>query len=263
MIHKSDKTRQVLNIIAAPLMWILSTLPQVVDVGRTPKEFSDINDSLLVPFGLAFAIWFPIFVGCLGYAYIQAKPANKTREVFRKTGWWTGLGFSAVCGWALISTFAPVGLLLWGTALIFMPAVYGLVKAMLILTANKGELSKSEKFWALGPISLIAGWTSIAIFLNWTPILVGVLGSSVPIIVPNVIGLIAALSLAVTIIRKSGGNAAYAFPIIWGLLWLTYEQLINTAAEPMIGYGAIAGAALLIGAMFYSRKRAQKEKLAA
>lgn len=257
MIYKSDTTRQTLNIITAPLMWILSTLPQVVDVGRTAKEFSDINDSLLVPFGLAFAIWFPIFIGCLGYAYIQAKPAHKTREIFRKTGWLTGFGFAAVCGWALISTFAPIGLLLWGTALVFIPAVYGLVKAMLILTAHKEELSSSEKFWVWGSISLIAGWTSIAIFLNWTPIVADMLKSSASVIVPNLIGLITALAFAATIIRKSGGNPVYAFPIIWGSLWLAYEQLINAPAEPLIGYGAIFGALLLIGMVFYSRQKKQ------
>lgn len=257
MTLKSDTTRQALNLIAAPLMWILSTLPQIFDVGRTAKEFSDINDSLLVPFGVAFAIWFPIFVGCLGYAYIQAKPANKTREVFRSVGGWTALGFTAVCGWALVSTFAPTSFLLWGTALLFIPTVYGLVKAMLILTARKDELSKAEKFWVWGPISLIAGWTSIAIFLNWTPIIAGSFGTSVPDIIPNFIGLIAALIFAVTIIRKSGGNIVYAFPIIWGSLWLAYEQLIHTRTEPLIGYGAIFGALLLIGAVVYSRRKMQ------
>ncbi len=257
MTLKSDTSRQFLNLLAAPLMWVLSTLPQIIDVGRTAKEFSDINDSLLVPFGAAFAIWFPIFVGCLGYAYIQAKAVNKTRAVFRECGWWTGIGFSAVCGWALISTFAPPGLLLWGTALIFIPAVYCLVKAMLILTARKDELSRAERFWALGPISLIAGWTSIAIFLNWTPIIAGSFGSSVPIIMPNIIGLIAALIFAVIIIPKSGGNLAYAFPILWGLAWLAYEQLINTAEAPMIGYGAIIGFVLLGVAVILSRKGAK------
>ena len=74
-------------------MWILSTLPQVVDIGRTAKEFSDINDSLLVPYGIAFAIWFPIFIGCLGYVFIQAKPVNQTREIFRNIGGWTSRRF--------------------------------------------------------------------------------------------------------------------------------------------------------------------------
>lgn len=257
MTFKSDITRQALNLIAAPLMWILSTLPQIVDVGRTAKEFSDINDSLLVPFGLAFAIWFPIFVGCICYAYIQAKPANKTRDIFRKVGGWTALAFISVCGWTLVSTFAPTGWLLWGTAMLFIPTVYGLVKAMLILTARKDELSRAERFWVWGPISLIAGWTSIAIFLNWTPIIAGSFGTSVPIIVPNIIGLIAALIFAFIIIRKSGGNLTYAFPILWGLAWLAYEQLINTAEAPMIGYGAIIGFVLLGVAVMLSGKGAK------
>ena len=251
---KSDSFRQILNVIAAPLMWVLSTLPQVVDIGRTAKEFSDINDSLLVPYGIAFAIWFPIFIGCLGYVFIQAKPVNQTREIFRNIGGWTAGGFIAVCAWSLISSFAPTGLLLWGTALVFIPTVYCLVKAMLILTAQKDALSRAERFWVWGPISLIAGWVSIAFFLNWTPIIDDGFGSSVPDIIPNIISLALAVAFAIFIIRKSQGNLVYAFPIIWGSAWLAYEQLFNERQAPLIGYGAILGAAVLIGAVLYFRK---------
>jgi hypothetical protein len=62
-----DKLRQWLNIITAPLMWILSSIPQISNYGRTAKEFSEANDSLLVPYGIAFSIWLPIFIGCIGY----------------------------------------------------------------------------------------------------------------------------------------------------------------------------------------------------
>jgi len=143
----NDRLRQSINLIAAPGMWILSTLPQITNWGRSASEFSEANQSLLVPFGIAFSIWLPIFLGCVGYAVLQAMKTNRS----------------------LFSGWAPNTLSLWGTALIFIPAVLCLVKAMLILTRNKTSLDKTERLWVWAPVSLIAGWTSIAMFLNRLP----------------------------------------------------------------------------------------------
>ena len=154
---KSDSFRQILNVIAAPLMWILSTLPQVVDIGRTAKEFSDINDSLLVPYGIAFTIWFPIFIGCLGYVFIQAKPVNQTREIFRNIGGWTAGGFIAVCAWSLISSFAPTGLLLWGTALVFIPNRLLPRQSYVDFNSSERRLEPRRKILGLGADKLDCG----------------------------------------------------------------------------------------------------------
>jgi len=249
-----DGLRQWLNLLLAPAMWILSTLPQITDWGRTAKEFSDANDSLLVPYGIAFSIWFPVFVGCIGYAVIQALPKNRLLSIFRDAGWWTAAGFAGVCGWALISTFGNPMMARWGTALIFIPTMLCLVKAMLIFTRRKSELQSINRYWAWLPVSLIAGWTSIAIFLNWTPILVGSFGTSVPDIVPNMIMLVLALVWAVHILRRSGGNVAFAFAIMWGLAWLAYKSLTQIPNVPAIGYAAIVGVATILAALFRQEK---------
>lgn len=240
-----DIFRQWLNLIAAPAMWILSTLPQLTDWGRSAKEFSDANYSLLVPYGIAFSIWFPIFVGCIGYAVLQFLKTNRTRDIFRKTGWWTGVGFAGVCGWALFSGWGTPMMARWGTALIFIPAVYCLVKAMLTFTHHKKCLDKTERLWVWLPISLIAGWTSIAIFLNWTPIVVDNFEASVPNIVPNIIMLGIALIWAVFITWRSRGNIAYAFPIVWGLGWLAFKSLLPSQAIPIIGIASLLGIAII------------------
>ena len=139
----------------------------------------------------------------------------------------------------------------WGTALIFVPTVYCFVKAMLVLTRGRDALDKTERFWVWAPISLIAGWTSIAIFLNWTPIVVGSFGTSVPDIVPNMLMLGAAVIWAIFITRRSGGNIIYAFPIIWGLGWLAFKTLTQSADTPSIGYAALIGLLGLIAILFF------------
>jgi len=252
---KKDILRQWLNIIAAPMMWILSTLPQITNWGRTAKEFSDANNSLLVPYGIAFSIWLPIFVGCIGYAVLQGLKSNRNRAIFRRTGWWTGAGFLSVCIWALFSGWGSPMLARWGTALIFIPAMLCLVKAMLIFTREKAALDKTERLWVWLPISLIAGWTSIAIFLNWTPIVIGSFGTSVQPIIPNVLMLCIALIWAIFVTRRSGANIAYVFPIAWGLAWLSFKALTQTPQTEIIGVFAIIGCVIVAGAALVKRSR--------
>ena len=251
-----DSFRQWLNLLAAPMMWILSTIPQITNWGRSAKEFSDMNDSLLVPYGAAFSIWLPIFIGCIGYAILQGVKANRSRAIFRKTGWWTAGGFISVCIWALVSGWGSPSVMLWGTALAFLPTVYCFVKAMLILTRNKTALDRTEHIWVWAPISLIAGWTSLAIFLNWTPIAINAVGASVPLVVPNLIMLVIALTWALFIIRKSSGNLVYAFPIIWGLAWLVFKALAVEQTADIIGGTALLGLVIIAASTAIKTRKA-------
>jgi hypothetical protein len=243
----SDYLRQILNLILAPLMWILSTLSFFDPNARSPQGLSEINESLLVPTGFAFSIWFPIFVGCITYGVVQSLGTNRTRAVYRAIGWWTAAGFGLVCIWALISAYAPDSSAQWGTAIVFIPAMLCLVKAMLAITRNRSALCRYENLLVFVPLSLIAGWTSIAVFLNWTPIIAGLTSAFLTGLMANVLMLVLALIWAAFVIRKSGGNRAYAFPIIWGLSFLTLKQLVTEPTSPIIGMLAVIGALILIG----------------
>lgn len=241
----ADYIRQSANLVLAPGMWLLSSIGFVMDGARTASEFSDMSDNLLVPAGPAFSIWLPIFVLCIAYGVLQALPRNRTRAVFRATGWWSAAGFACVCGWAVITAFAPDGAVQWGSALIFIPAVGALIVAMIKFTARKPELSSAERMMSWLPVSLIAGWCSLAIFLNWTPIADDVFAGGTANLTSSLLILAAALGLIVWACRAAGGNKAYLFPGIWGLAWLAGRH-IGGADVPMIGWAALVGLPLLI-----------------
>ena len=97
------------------------------------------------------------------------------------------------------------------------------------------------------PISLIAGWTSLAVFLNWTPIFTELLQSHIPLWASSSSMLLAALVWAGFVIRRSGANRAYAFPIIWGLSFLFIKHIFITQNSIFIGGLALAGALIIIG----------------
>ena len=218
----NDNIRQSLNLGLAPLMWVCSSLGFIFESARSPAEMSDANTSLLVPAGIAFSIWLPIFVLCITYGIIQALPKNKTRQVYRIIGRWSAAGFAGVCLWGIINAFAPISKSFdyaqWGTAIIFVPTTLLLVKAMLLVRVHSSELIGLERVAAFGGLSMIAGWCSIAVFLNWAPQTVRLLGT---------IGLTQELSCifitalatvwAIFITLRSAGNWVYVFPILWGL----------------------------------------------
>lgn len=254
----SINIRQILNVVLAPSMWICATLPQMTGLGRTNLEQSLASDTLLVPYGLAFAIWFPIFVGCIIYGIVQAMPQNRTQPIFKAIGWWTAAGFALVCLWALCSAYPPIVPARWLTALIFIPAVLCLCQAVVIGTRRKDEFIGSEKY-LLWPLSWIAGWCSLAAFLNWAQLGVhDVIGFGMPPLIICLLTLAAALGWAVIMLRRTSGNYAYLFPIVWGLAFLIYARLGQTPTAPPIAIAAGLGALVLIGTAIKLRLDAKR-----
>ena len=129
-----DLLRQVLNLVAAPLIWVCSSLGFFVDSARNPSEFSDLSENLLVPFPVAFSIWLPIFIGILIYSVVQMMGINKTRDIFRKTGWYIAAGLWGIVAWGLVTAFAPNSIVEILATLIFIPSMCALVAGMVILT---------------------------------------------------------------------------------------------------------------------------------
>ncbi|RKQ69740.1 hypothetical protein DES40_2549 [Litorimonas taeanensis] len=243
-----DVIRIALNFLFAPLMWVLSSLSVFMTSARSPKELSEINESFLVPLGIAFSIWFPIFVGCIAYGVIQTLPSKRTHPLYQRIGWWTALGFGSICVWSLASAFAPRDLAQWATAIIFVPALISLVKAMSILSQHYGSLETSERVCVFVPISLIAGWVSLAFFLNWAPLATGFVHSSNTLLIMNILILALAMAWALYFIRNSGANRAFAFPIAWGLAFLIIKHAFNPQGETLIAWASTIGLVSIITA---------------
>jgi hypothetical protein len=257
----NDSLRQISNLILAPLMWFCSSLSFIIEGANSPGDMSDSNANLLTPLGAAFSIWLPIFVLCIAYGFVQALPRNRERGVFRRVGWWSAAGFAGVCMWGLVNAFAPMQPFNWAllsTAIIFVPTMLLLVKAMLIVTAEKENLKGFEKIVTWLGLSLIAGWCSIAVFVNWTAQTVALMTSfGLGAQLAHTIILALALMWGVFIILKSAGNRAYAFPIIWGLVFIIIRRLMSAPSYNVITIGAVIGIVVLIVACLVKPKTRQ------
>ncbi len=251
MFSNANKTRQILNLVLAPAMWISSSLPQIFDIGRSISEQSDYNDTLLVPFGFAFSIWFPIFVGCIAYGIIQALPKNRERAIFQHIGWLTAGSFAMITLWGYMASFVPLAISAWGTAIVFIPAVLLICAAVVRLSRRKGELSKGENYAIYVPLSLLAGWCSIAVFLNWAQLGVhGPIGFGMSETLICVLTLAAALGYIALMIHKTRGNRAYTFAPVWGLAFLVIARLSADDHNLTIAIAAGLGALVLILSAF-------------
>lgn len=207
---------------------------------------SNANPSLLVPSGIAFSIWLPIFVCCITYGVVQARSEYRHDSVFEKIGWWTAAGFAGVCAWGLVNAFWPMASVQMATATVFIPTMLILVTAMFkFIEARKR--SPNGYFISFTGISLIAGWCSIAVFLNWTPQTVAWL-SAYGFSAANVSAamLMAALIWISFIAIKSGGNTAYIIPPVWGAAWLIMKRMKTEPLHWNIIIIASVGIALLV-----------------
>lgn len=247
MSKTADRVRQTLNLILPPAMWISSSLPQFTDLGRTIQEQSESNNTLLVPFGPAFAIWFPIFIGCITYGIIQARPSQRENGVFRRIGWLTAASFALITLWGYMAAFPPPAVSQWGTALTFVPAMLLICAAVVRLRGCEGELSDMENLVIRWPLSWLAGWCSLAMFLNWAQLGVhGPLGFGLSETQVCLTVLIAALLWVMVMIKKTRGSRAYVFPVVWGLAFLVIARVWVTNPNPVIAYAAALGALALI-----------------
>ena len=259
MSQSSDTLRQVLNLVLAPAMWISSSIPQIFNVGRSISEQSDYNDTLLVPAGIAFSIWFPIFLGCIAYGVIQMLPKNRERAIFRDIGWLTAGSFGLITLWGYMAAFPPPLVSAWGTALVFIPAMLLICAAVVKMTPRKAEFSASEKITVFIPLSLLAGWCSIAVFLNWAQLGVhGPLGFGMDIVLICLLTLAAALAWITFMIHKTNGNRGYTFAPVWGLVFLVAARLSADDYNLIIAIAAGVGAIILLGSAAIAGRRAAR-----
>jgi len=259
----SDWFRQIAVLVAAPLIWIASSLGIFLDSARSPSEFSGLSENLLVPQTFAFSIWFPIFLGILAYGVIQALRVNQRRALFRETGWWIAAGLWGIVAWGLATAYLPDSIVELAASLIFIPTMLALVIAMVKLYSRKESLDRLEKWFVLVPISLISGWCSIAVFVGlngliWS--LVEPLGWSAIGTALSVLSL--SLGWVLTILIRGVKNPVYAFPVIWGLGFLVLRHLSDDG-EVSIAIAAILGISAILVAIWplKSTKNSNRETL--
>lgn len=164
--------------------------------------------------GWTFAIMVPILLGFLAHAAYQLFPAQRPRQVHRRTGWWLAVAALANTGWlaAFGGGALPVAALLMMVSLGCLAVAFGRLSHV----PADGPL---ERVLLRGVVGFATGWASFAV-------VVGTAASGVWIGLPGE-GALAAIAAIVVLLAVSGivawavlsGTAVVAFAVaaVWAL----------------------------------------------
>jgi benzodiazapine receptor len=187
----------------------------------------------LLAAGWAFLIWAPIYVGFLFYAAYQLLPAQRGREVHRRTGWW--MAASALLNPAWILAFSGHVILLAELALVGLLVVLAVVFGRL---SRERAADRIERATFRGPIALYTGWVSMATVLGTaaTGVWVGLPGDNALAAIAAVVMLLAASGIVTWVVLAGTAVVPYAAAVVWALIGIA----LNAPPPAVVVTGAVA-----------------------
>lgn len=146
---------------AAPGLHAITGLGRSIGDGDAEAELP------VVPLGYAFSIWGAIFAGSIAYAVFQALPGGRRLARLGVLAPWAAGAFGACAVWSLVAQFWNN----WLTVPIFVVILACLLAGLVRYRAMGGPGSKREMLLVVAPLSVFAGWSTVAIFANISTVL--------------------------------------------------------------------------------------------
>ncbi|MCA0197660.1 MAG: hypothetical protein LCH59_06010 [Proteobacteria bacterium] len=229
---------RLLVLLFAQAMPLVAWMSQVGAFGPDNATVSGRYPTLLVAAGYAFSIWGLIFLLDLVYAVWQVTGRRRDDRMLGRIAPATAIGFALTAAWMPLFSHG----LFWLCLLVIFGALACLAWAALRLSA--ATPAEGSRLWAWLPLSLHAGWLSLAAFLNLAQaaLAYGWVRADAQL-GPSLLLFAAAAALLLELNRRMRGNAAYAAAALWGLVAVWVEQ----SRSAMPGAATAAAVALAIG----------------
>lgn len=211
--------------------------------GPDNGTISDRYPTLLIAAGYAFAIWGLIFALDLAHATWQVTGRRRHDDTLRRIAPWTVAGFLLTTAWMPLFSLQ----LFW----LCLPVIFGALICLLrsaVILSRERQAQAGQALWAWLPLSLHAGWLSLAAFLNLAQVIVAyeLLSSTWQLPWSLVLfALAAAMLLALN--QRMRGNPAYVVAALWGLVAVHIKQSASSLAGATVAsWVAVAIAAVLV-----------------
>ena len=246
---------RLLVLLTALAMPIVAWLSNTGAFGPDQGTISDRYPTLLVAAGYAFSIWSLIFLLDLAYAAWQMSGMRRRDPTLARIAPVAALGFALTTIWmplfsqqlfaaCLLVSFGALSCLAWCAVQLSRDPV-----------PMRGQL-----VFAWLPLSLHAGWLTLAAFLNlaqaalafgWT--------EEQAQLVPSLLLLAAATALLLWLNARMRGNLAYAAAALWGLVAVWHRQSGATLpGSDVTAMVAVAMAVLLVAQTAWLLLRARR-----
>ncbi|MBR7619477.1 hypothetical protein JKL49_08765 [Phenylobacterium sp. 20VBR1] len=238
--------RSLAVVLAVVAAIAIPAIQMTQHIGLSAAEFSGQGDQTLRAAGYAFSIWGLIYFGLAAYAIYQLTVAPETPTLGAVA--WPSVVTIAGCGaWILASAFNQQ----WLSVAIIVISAATMVAGLMRARADAPTPAFRDRLLIVWPLSLLAGWLTIASAINILTVLTaqGVIGPDLPWALIGV----AAVLLVGGFVGWRLASAVYLVPIIWGLAGV---YVAEQADKPSAAWLA-AGAALLLAveALRLARRR--------
>lgn len=222
--------------LAMPLVGWLSNTGVL---GPTNGEISNRYPTLIVAAGYAFSIWGLIFLLDVVFGIAQARVHHAGTRLLRIRVL-TAVGFALTSLWMVVFTLQWF----WLALAIIWASLWCLLGAAWL--ASQTRHHRRGPWWQWLPLSLHAGWVSLAVFLNVAQVVVAFRLLSVEQMLPWTLVLFALAGvLLLVMVVKLRGNPWYTLAAIWGLLGVHAKQ----QASALAGAETAASVALVLAVL--------------
>lgn len=245
---------RVLVLLFALLMPAVAWISNAGMFGPDNATISNQYPTLLVAAGYAFAIWGLIFAWDVGFALWQLRARGDQALLARVRP-------AAAAGFALTALWMPVFSLQWfWLALLMIWAALACLAFAAIELSRDPAPSSAQRWWAWAPLSLHAGWLSLAAFLNTAQVIVAYrLLPTQQMLGWSLVLFAAAAAVLLALNARMRGNLGYVLAALWGLAAVYVKQ--SQAALPgasTAAYVALAIAALLVAQSVWLWARSER-----
>lgn len=242
-----------LVLLSALCMPVVAWFSQHGAFGPDIGTISDSYPTLLVPVRYAFAIWAPIFLLDIMFAIWQCSNRRHDSAMLR-VRIASLIAFALTAAWMVIFSQQQFWLALaamWASVVCLVYAAYWL--------SRQRPAPDALSFCAWLPLSLHAGWVSLAAFIHTAQVIVAFRLLPLDDMLPWSVGLLAVAALLLLIANaRMGGNLFYAAAAVWGLAAVYLNQSVSTLpAAQTVALAAMAVAAVLVLQTLWLRIKAK------
>lgn len=249
-----EKRLALLNVFSVILVLFVNYYSQIFGInGNTVGSLSGDYDNIFTPAGYAFAIWGIIFLLLIAYCSYQL------REVFSRinpdptvgqTGYWFFVANLLNASWVVVWLFE----LTWLSVLVMIGLLVCLIKIILNTRIGEGQVSWRTLIFNWWPISIYAGWISVATIANLSAFFskVGWKGGFLSEVQWTLLMICVAVVLNSVIIWRRNLRA-FALVGVWALYAIHVRQEGN---YELVSNFAFVGAMVLLVQVFVHRLKA-------
>ncbi len=232
---------RILLLLCALAMPLVAWFSQTGAFGPDNAVISGRYPTLLVAAGYAFSIWGLIFLLDVVFGVWQLRPRQRDHALLAR------IRPAAVAGFALTAAWMPIfsQQLFWLALLVIWSSLACLLYCAVLLSRHDSP-HPGERAWAWLPLSLHAGWLSLAAFLNTAQVIVAYELLSRDDMLGWSSALFAAASALLLVANwRMRGNWAFAAVAVWGLVAVYRQQSSSSLSGASSAAWIAAGIAVV------------------